>query len=68
MTSKTVHVKAHTRTIHTRVYKFVCVGCNKKVERETYATVCPAYGNECQGAKSKCNRVTKSYQNSSDLN
>ena len=65
MPSKKVHVKsyrvkAHDRTIHTRVYKFVCVGCDQKVERETYATACPAYGNKCKGVKAKCNRFTKS--------
>ena len=64
MPSKKVHVKsyrvkAHDRTIHTRVYKFVCVGCDKKVERETYATVCPAYGNKCQGVKGECSRYSK---------
>ena len=66
MPSKKVHVrayrvKAHDRTIHTRVYKFVCVGCDKKVERETYATVCPSYGNKCKGVKAECHRFTKSF-------
>jgi hypothetical protein len=61
MSSKLVHVKeylvrAHTRTIHTRVYKFICHYCHDEVERETYATACPLYGNKCNGIASKCNR------------
>jgi hypothetical protein len=60
MASKNVYVKAHNRTIHTRVYKFVCQGCNKKVERESFATICPCYGNVCKGVKSKCHRYSKS--------
>jgi hypothetical protein len=62
MSSKKVHVKqytvkAHTRVIHTRVYKFLCSYCLNEVERETYATCCPKYGNKCQGVASKCNRI-----------
>ncbi len=65
MPSKKVHVrsyrvKAHDRTLHTRVYKFICAACNQKVERETYATVCPTYCNKCKGSKAKRNRLTKS--------
>ncbi|NEQ82044.1 MAG: hypothetical protein F6K26_17855 [Moorea sp. SIO2I5] len=41
-------VRAHRRTIHTRVYKFICHYCNTPVERETYATCCPKYGNCCK--------------------
>ncbi|NJK48809.1 hypothetical protein HC931_12070 [Candidatus Gracilibacteria bacterium] len=64
MSSKIVHVKeytvrAHTRTIHTRVYKFICLHCHDEVERETYATACPRYGNKCQGIASKCLRCIK---------
>lgn len=51
MASKKVNVKAHTRTIHTRIYKFVCKSCNKKVERETYATICPLYCNKCKNQR-----------------
>lgn len=62
MPSKKIHVKeyvvrAHDRTIHTRIYKFVCSYCQETTERETYATCCPKYGNKCNGVASKCNRV-----------
>jgi Zn finger protein HypA/HybF involved in hydrogenase expression len=61
MPSKKVYVrqytvKAHTRDIHTRVYKFICQHCRAAVERETYATCCPKYGNECNGVEKKCLR------------
>ncbi|PSF30603.1 hypothetical protein C7H19_23575 [Aphanothece hegewaldii CCALA 016] len=49
-------VKAHDRLIHTRSFKFICSFCNATCSRETYATACPKYGNECDGVKSKCLR------------
>ncbi|NEO30128.1 MAG: hypothetical protein F6K36_06740 [Symploca sp. SIO3C6] len=65
MPSKDVYVReytvrAHKRKIHTRVYKFICHFCNSPVERETYATCCPKYGNNCQGVASKCLRLQES--------
>jgi len=29
-------VRAHERTIHTRLYKFICKQCNQPTERESY--------------------------------
>ena len=52
-------VKEHQRKIYERVYKFVCSGCDKTVERSSYALCCPTYGMECGGNKSKCRRFTK---------
>ncbi|MGF1489055.1 MAG: hypothetical protein ACFBSE_18365, partial [Prochloraceae cyanobacterium] len=49
-------VKGHYRTIHTRVFKFICAHCDKPSKRETYATVCPTYGNRCNSDKAKCLR------------
>lgn len=61
MPSKKIHVReytvrAHDRTIHTRTFKFICSFCNETCERETYATACPKYGNQCGGAYRKCLR------------
>ncbi len=53
-------VKQHQRKIYEREYKFVCSGCDKIVERSSYALCCPTYGMECSGKKSKCKRFTKS--------
>ncbi len=52
-------VKQHQRKIYEREYKFVCSGCDKIVERTSYALCCPTYGMECNGKKSKCKRFTK---------
>ena len=52
-------VKEHQRKIYEREYKFVCSGCDKIVERSSYALCCPTYGMECGGKKSKCKRFTK---------
>ena len=64
MPSKKVHVReytvrAHDRTIHTRVYKLVCSFCLSECERETYATACPKYGNQCGGVVKKCKRFAQ---------
>ncbi len=61
MPSKKVYVKPYTvkghyRTIRTRNFKFICSFCDEKVERESYATACPRYGNRCQGKKQNCLR------------
>ena len=49
-------VKEHERKMYERVYKFVCIGCNRVVERKSYAVCCPSYGNECNGLASLCRR------------
>ncbi|WP_071819378.1 hypothetical protein [Gloeothece citriformis] len=64
MPSKKVYVKeytikAHYRTIHTRIFQLVCSFCHDACERETYATTCPKYGNQCNGVASKCLRLKK---------
>ncbi len=61
MAQKTIRVKeytvrAHERTIRTRVFKLICSHCNEACERETFATTCPKYGDQCHGVKSKCHR------------
>jgi cytochrome c5 len=61
MPSKEVYVreykvKAHKRIIHTRVYNFICQACHAAVQRETYCTGCPKYGNKCNGVESNCLR------------
>lgn len=52
-------VKEHQRKLYERVYKFVCSGCDKTVERTSYALCCPTFGMECGGKKSKCRRFGK---------
>lgn len=49
-------VKEHQRKMYERVYKFVCKGCDRVVERKSYAVCCPSYGNECNGKASSCRR------------
>ena len=39
-------VREHERKMYERVYKFVCIGCDRVVERKSYAVCCPSYGNE----------------------
>ncbi|WP_013334887.1 hypothetical protein [Gloeothece verrucosa] len=61
MPSKKVFVKeytirAHYRTIHTRVFHLICSHCHDAVKRETYANSCPKYGNQCNGVAAKCKR------------
>ena len=61
MPSKKIQVKeytvrAHEREIHTRRFKFLCSFCHEPCSRETYATTCPKYGNQCGGVKQKCPR------------
>lgn len=46
-------VKAHTRLIHTRTYKFICKQCNQPTVRESYATLRPLYCEFCRPSKSK---------------
>ncbi|OWY65259.1 hypothetical protein B7486_42995 [cyanobacterium TDX16] len=40
-------VRAHNRTIHTRLYKFICQQCNPPTERETYGSR-PLYCEICR--------------------
>ena len=49
-------VREHERKMYERVYKFVCIGCDRVVERKSYAVCCPSYGNECNGKASLCRR------------
>ena len=52
-------VSEHQRKMYERVYKFVCSGCDRIVERKSYAVCCPSYGNECNGKTAKCRRSKK---------
>lgn len=52
-------VKEHQRKMYERVYKFVCTGCDRIVERKSYALCCPSYGKECGGSSSMCRREKK---------
>ena len=52
-------VKEHQRKMYQRVYKFVCTGCDRIVERKSYALCCPSYGKECGGVSSLCRREKK---------
>ena len=49
-------VREHERKMYERVYKFVCRGCDRVVERKSYAVCCPSYGNECNGKASLCRK------------
>ncbi len=49
-------VKEHERKMYERDYKFVCKGCDRIVERISYAVCCPSYGNDCNGKLSQCRR------------
>ncbi len=72
MPSKKIYVKpyqvrGHSRTIHTRTFKFICAHCDEESLRITYATKCPTYGNRCNGNKAKCLRKqTQSIQTEDD--
>lgn len=57
--SKTIHVQAHDRLMYLRRFKFICGYCNEVVTRETYASMCPKYGNVCKGSKKGCRRFAK---------
>ncbi|MER3495031.1 hypothetical protein CEN49_01130 [Fischerella thermalis CCMEE 5273] len=50
MDSKEVFVKAHTRIIRQRVYRFVCKGCNLVVERTCYPSR-PLFCERCRPPK-----------------
>jgi len=40
-------VRAHERTIHTRLFKFICQQCSQPTERETYGPR-PLYCESCR--------------------
>jgi hypothetical protein len=54
--SKEVFVKAHTRIIKQRVYRFVCKNCNQVVERTCYPSQ-PLYCLECRPHKAKASKL-----------
>ena len=47
MPSKTIFVKAHSRTIHSRKYLFVCAHCHQKATRVVWNNQCPKYCDRC---------------------
>jgi hypothetical protein len=53
--SKEVFIKAHTRVIKQRVYRFVCKDCNKVVERTCYPSQ-PLYCERCRPPKAKTDK------------
>lgn len=64
MASKQVFVKeykvrAHWRTIQTRVFQFVCKKCDRLIERETFAVKCPKYCEQCRPVSLKSESKSK---------
>ena len=47
MPSKTIFVKAHSRTIHSRKYLFVCAHCHQKATRVVWNNKCPKFCARC---------------------
>ena len=45
-------VRAHERTIHTRLYKFICQQCSQPTERESYGPR-PLYCEVCRPSMSR---------------
>ncbi|AFY88308.1 MAG: hypothetical protein CLLPBCKN_001216 [Chroococcidiopsis cubana SAG 39.79] len=45
-------VRAHERTIHTRLYKFICQQCSQPTERESYGPR-PLYCETCRPPMSR---------------
>jgi hypothetical protein len=80
MATKTIHVKeytvrAHERTIHTRVFNFVCKQCDQPTKRETFGPR-PLYCESCrppqppkksQIASEKAKPRAMSYTSETDL-
>jgi hypothetical protein len=56
--SKEVFVKAHTRVMKQRVYRFVCKECAAVVERTCYPSQ-PLYCLECRPPKVKASNSSK---------
>ncbi len=48
--TKTVKVKPHERTIHERIYQFICPECDRAATRPTFGP-CPKYCLECSPPK-----------------
>ena len=48
--TKVVNVKPHNRTIHERIYQFICPECDRAVTRPTFGS-CPKYCLECSPPK-----------------
>ncbi|PSB46815.1 hypothetical protein C7B80_11595 [Cyanosarcina cf. burmensis CCALA 770] len=64
MPSKRVFVKeytvrAHERTIHTRLFKFICQQCGQPTERETYGAR-PLYCETCRPPGTRASEDPKS--------
>ena len=51
METQEVHVKAHTRLIRQRIYRFICKDCNQATERICYPSQ-PFYCERCRPPKS----------------
>lgn len=61
MPSKRIHVReytvrAHERTIHTRLYKFICQQCQQPTQRESFGPR-PLYCQSCRPAHSHSEAV-----------
>ena len=50
MASKVVYVRAHKRVIHSRTFHYVCAGCQKTTNRETFGAR-PKYCVKCRPPK-----------------
>ncbi|KOP22540.1 hypothetical protein AMR41_30920 [Hapalosiphon sp. MRB220] len=58
METKEIFVKAHTRTIKQKVYRFVCKECNQVSERICYPCL-PLYCSSCRPSKPKSTKPDK---------
>ncbi len=52
METQEVHVKAHTRLIRQRIYRFICKNCNQPAERICYPSQ-PLYCDRCRPPKTQ---------------
>ncbi len=50
METQEVHVKAHTRLIRQRIYRFICKNCKQAAERVCYPSQ-PLYCERCRPPK-----------------
>lgn len=57
-------VRAHVRLIHTRVFKFICKGCDRPTQRETYGPR-PLYCEYCRPPQPGQPKTIKSKPNTS---
>jgi hypothetical protein len=60
METKEVYVKAHTRVIKQRMYRFVCKNCNLVVERVCFPSQ-PLYCLVCRPPKIKVEKKPSKY-------